>query len=156
MKKLFYLLLFTAFISATGCNNSADEPDVAVDSIEVEPETYMWQASMNDSTGKLEMKRDRPAGLDSLAPQPVIEFLNLTNPNIQLVYLRTSNDTVYVRIPDAQYLTQQMGSTGPMHYTASVVYNLTEVPVINYVNFDMEEGDHAGPGVSRRKDLENR
>jgi hypothetical protein len=156
MKKLLFLFSLSAFVLATSCNNSADTAATEEDSIEIEPETYMWQASMNDSTGKLEMKRDRPAGLDSLAPGPVIDFLNQTNPNIKLVYSKTSNDTCYVSIPDAHYLTQQMGSTGPVHYTASVVYNITEIPGINFVNFDFEEGDHAGPGVWSRKDFEGR
>ena len=151
MKKLLY---FISLVLVFSCNNSADTTAEVIDSAEVEPETYMWQAEMNDSTGRLEMKKERPAGLDSLAAEPVIEFLNATNPNVQLVFASTSHDTIFVKIPDAMFLTQQMGSTGPLHYTATVVYNLTEIPGINFVNFDFEEGDHAGPRTWSRKDFE--
>ena len=122
--------------------------------MEMAAETYMWQAEMNDSTGRLELTKDRPAGLDSLAPGPIVEYLNLVNPNVQLEYVKTSGDTAYVRIPDAMYFTQQMGSSGPFFYFASAVYNLTEVPGIRYVSFDFEEGDHASPGVFTREKID--
>lgn len=150
MKKLLYLLPLCLCLFTVACNNSAETETDEIDSVEIVPQTLLWQAEMNDSTGKLEMTKDKPAGLDSLGPEPIVGFLNQTNPNVQIQYLKTSGDTVYLKIPDAHYLTQQMGSTGPVYFFAAAVYNLTEVPGIHYVNFDFEEGDHATPGVMSR------
>ena len=156
MKKLSFLVIMFSMAVAVSCNNSADTEEEIVDSVEIEPVTYMWQAEPNDSTGEMEMKKERPAGLDSLAAEPVIAFLNQVNPKVQLQYNRLSGDTVFVSIPDANYLTQQMGSSGPRYYFASVVYNLTEVPGIRFVSFDFEEGDHASPGVFRREQFQEK
>ena len=59
MKKLLLLFSVSAFVIATSCNNSADTAATEEDSIEIEPETYMWQASMNDSTAKMFAKAPR-------------------------------------------------------------------------------------------------
>jgi hypothetical protein len=64
-----------------------------------------------------------------------------------LVLIKTSGDTVYLKIPEATYLTQQMGSSGPTMYFANLVYNLTEIPGIKNINVDLLEGDHAQPGT---------
>lgn len=152
MKKLALFLSISVMLIFLSCNNSANEEIAEEDTIEIAPEVYLWTAEMTE--GRLTMTKDRPAGLDSLAPGPIVEFLNQTNPNIKLEYVRTSGDTVFVKIPDATYLTQQMGSTGPTFYLAGVTYNLTEVPGMHYVYLDFEEGDHAGPGVWSRQDFE--
>ena len=152
MKKLTFFLFIATMAIFLSCNNSADEEMVEEDTIEIAPEVYLWTAEMTE--GKLTMTKDRPAGLDSLAPGPIVEFLNQTNPNIRLEFVRSSGDTVFVKIPDATYLTQQMGSTGPTFYLAGVTYNLTEVPGTNFVSLDFEEGDHASPGVWSRQDFD--
>jgi hypothetical protein len=87
---------------------------------------------------------------DSLSPENVIGFLNKNNPHIRLELVKISTDSIYLKIADAMYLTQQMGSTGPTLYFSEVVYNLTEITGIRYVTFDFEEGDHAGPGTFNR------
>lgn len=151
MKRLLFLLPLVLFVMVSGCNNSADTEVEETDSVEIEPMTYLWQADMNDSTGKMVLTKDKPAGLDSLAVGPIIEFLNQTNPNVILEFVKASSDTVFVKIPDANYFTQQMGSTGPAYYFATAVYNLTEIPGIRFVSFDFEEGDHASPGTFTRE-----
>ena len=75
--------------------------------------------------------------------------------NIKLVLIKTSNDTLYVSIPDSEFLGQRMGSAGAQAYMASTTYNLTELKNIKYVNFDMEAGDHASPGTYSRESFEN-
>lgn len=147
MKNLLILISFTALVSSCG-SNSADEPEV------VEEDTvalsYSWKAGLNDSTGELEVKKTELGSPDSLTATSMITFLNTKTPNIQLQFVKISGDTLYVSIPDALYLTQQMGSTGPSLYFAETVYNLTEIPGIRFVNFHFEEGDHAAPGVLHR------
>ena len=144
-----YATLFTAtcfFLIA--CNNKSDQQKAQEDTTAVAT-NYSWSAELNDSSGRLQMKKI-PTGPDSLTIASVIDYLNRSNPNIKLVLSKTSNDTVYINIPEPTYLTQQMGSTGPTMYLASVIYNLTEVQGFRYVTLDFEEGDHAGPGTYNR------
>lgn len=68
-------------------------------------------------------------------------------------YVNRSADTVFVKIDDASQLTQRMGTTGARRYMSELVYALTEVPSINFVDIDFEEGDHAMPGVYKRSDF---
>ena len=135
-------------------NNKADQPatdnDTATAAI-----NYVWQATLNDTSGKLEMKKVEAAGLDSLSAASIVAFINTSDSSVHLDLIKTSNDTVYIKIPDATFLTQRMGSTGSSMYLAGVVYNLTELPGIRYINFDFEEGDHAQPGTLSRDSFNN-
>ena len=152
MKKLFYLAAATFLIASCGNNKSDDETN---EDVEITEQTFVWQSNMDDSTGKLKMSKDKPIGNDSLTTETIIAYLNSANPQVQLEFIKTSNDTIYLRIPSANYLTQQMGSTGPMMYFAAAVYNLTELPGITHVNFDFEEGDHASPSVLNRESFKD-
>jgi hypothetical protein len=152
MKNLFLIPVISVTIAA--CNNSSDKPVPDDGSVSAPELRTSWQATMNDSTGKLEMVSAN-TGPDTLTPAAVIAYLNSINANVQLQEIRTSNDTLYVKIPQAMYLTQQMGSSGPVLFFAEAVYNLTEIPGIRYVNFDFEEGDHASPSTISRETLRN-
>jgi uncharacterized protein YcfL len=66
---------------------------------------------------------------------------------------KVSNDTMFVKISNSKYLTQQMGSSGPEVYMAEVTYNLTEIAGINFVAIMFKEGDHARPGIFSRTDF---
>lgn len=146
MKNYFFLLLASSLLAACG-NNKADQPVVDNDTAN---NIYSWQASLNDSSGRLEMQKVEAIGPDTLSAAAVVAYLNTTNSHVQLALVKTSGDTVYLKIPDAMYLTQQMGSTGPTLYLAQAIYNLTEIHGIKYVNLDFEEGDHASPGTFNR------
>lgn len=152
--KYVIALLFISLLFAN-CNNKADQPGSDADTTNTMRLVYSWQSTLNDSTGRLEMKRVEAAGPDSLSPAAVVTYLNTLNSNVQLALVKTSNDTVYLNIPDAMYLTQQMGSTGPTMYLANVVYNLTEIPGIQYVTLEFEEGDHASPGTLKRESFKD-
>lgn len=151
--KFFLLLFFSSLIIISCGSNKADEPIVEEDSLTAI--NYTWQASLNDSTGKLEMKKAEAADLDSLSTASIVDYINRSDSSIHLDIIKISNDTVYLKIPDAHYLTQQMGSTGPTLYLANVVYNLTEIPGFHYISFDFEEGDHASPGTMSRESFKN-
>lgn len=145
MKKF---ILFTALVSFfMACNNSGKSDETIPDTVVA---VQAWEATLNDSTDKIELNKSVPDGPDSLSVDAVIRFLNLRNPNIQVQYVKQSGDTLYISIPQATYLTQQMGSTGPELFFAESVYNLTEIPGIHYVRYDFEEGDHAQPGLFSR------
>lgn len=139
------LLLFIVSCS----NNKPEEAETPV------AEIYLWEAGLNDSTGLLQMKKIISPVVDSLSVTSVTGYINGEDSNIQLEYVKTSGDTVFLKIPDAEYLTQRMGSSGPTMYLAGVVYNFTEIPGIKYVNLDFEEGDHAQPGTYSRENFSN-
>lgn len=139
------LLLFIVSCS----NNKPEEAETAV------AEIYLWEAGLNDSTGLLQMKKIISPVVDSLSVASVTGYINGEDSNIQLEYVKTSGDTIFLKIPDAEYLTQRMGSSGPTMYLAGVVYNFTEIPGIKYVNLDFEEGDHAQPGTYSRENFSN-
>jgi hypothetical protein len=115
-----------------------------------------WLPTLNDSTGNLQMVRLSPIIGDSLNPRSIISFLNKTDlgnetsHKIYLTLVKTSNDTIYLKIKNSFPLTQSIGTTGAMLYIAGVTYNLTELKTIKYVNLDFEEGDHAVPGTYSR------
>jgi len=149
MKKLLLLFISLNIIASCGRNN-ADQRGEQEDSTEVAENRFIWQATLNDTTGRLEMKHAKSDDTDPLSIQSVIESTNQSNPEIILSFLKTSHDTAYLKIVDAHFLTRQMGSSGATMYIAALVYNLTEIPNINYVNMDFEEGDHAAPGTFTR------
>ena len=158
MKKIFLFFLSAALLISCGTNKT-DTPvsdNDSDDSAEfVSRVNYSWQASLNDSTGKMEMIKIPSDVAGPFLPENIIASINQRNPEIQLEFIKTSSDTVYTKIPNATYLTQQMGSAGPGLYFSSVVYSLTEVPHLHYVNIDFKEGDHAEPGTFSRDDFKN-
>ena len=83
----------------------------------------------------------------------VIQLINENFPGIQMELIKVSNDTVYVKIPNATRLTQEIGNTGAENYFASATFTLTDMKNIKYVNFALQPGDHAEPGVFSREDF---
>lgn len=146
MHRLLFIL--AACMLAVACKNKSDSAEENEDTT-ASIENFYWQSQLNDSTGMLEMTKVTTT--DTISPQAIVAFLNKEHQNIQLEYTRTSNDTVYLRIPDATYLTQQMGSSGPQMYLSKVIYNFTELPGIKEVTLEFEEGDHASPGTFNRE-----
>jgi hypothetical protein len=149
-----YFFIASIFLLMIACHNQADQPFSDKDSAE-KIIKRSWEATINDSTGRLEMKKVETSGPDSLSVPAVITFVNSLYPNVQLVWIKTAGDTVYLKIPEATYLTQQMGSAGPTIYFANAVFNLTEIPGFNYVNFGFDEGDHASPGTFNRENFKD-
>ncbi|MBK6826805.1 MAG: hypothetical protein IPG86_08055 [Chitinophagaceae bacterium] len=143
-----HLFLYGIFLLLASCgSNQTNEPEANNDNL---TEQQSWQASMDDSSGNIILKRTGAPFPDSLSINAVTALLNKHYPDIQLQVLHQSGDTLYVKIPEATYLTQQMGSTGPELYFGEAVYNLTEIPGIRFINFALTEGDHAGPDTYNR------
>lgn len=147
MKKWYVITGLIFFLAACGTNSSDNNAEIN-DSTDLR---QSWQASYIDSTGGYRMEATGTPLPDSLSLPGIIALLNNNYPRVQLSLLKTSADTLYVSIPDASYLTQQMGSTGPEMYFAEAVFNLTEFPGIRFVHFDFEAGDHAGPDTYSRE-----
>lgn len=116
---------------------------------------YSWEAVPDDNSNRLIMKRVHPIPNDSLTAVNIIAEMNSRYDRIRLRLGRISNDTIYVKVIPAGYLTQQMGSSGADIYMTEATYNLTELKNIGYVNFDFTAGDHAAPGTYSRSDFVN-
>ena len=149
MKKYFLFFICTTLLFGCG-NNKADQPGSIDDTAAT---YYLWESALNDSTRRLAMKKVETA--DSISTQSILGFTNKSFPRIRLDLEKISNDTVYLKIDDATFLTQQMGSSGSILYLAAIVYNLTELAGIKYVTLNFEEGDHARPGTYNRESFSN-
>ncbi|MBN8686641.1 MAG: hypothetical protein J0M10_06475 [Chitinophagales bacterium] len=140
MKKMLCLPVFILFLSA--CGNNDTEPEVLPAT-----EISLWKANLD--SGLLRMEKQVVPGLDTITTESIVSYMS--GVNFKPEYVKTSGDTLYLRIADATYLTQQMGSSGAEAWLAELVYNCTEIPGIRFVNLDFEEGDHAQPGTYRRE-----
>jgi hypothetical protein len=88
-------------------------------------------------------------------PARMIAALNEEYPQIKLAAYKMKQDTLFTRITDAVYLTEQMGSTGAADYLADVIINLTSITGVRYVLISFREGSHASPGIWSREDFKD-
>lgn len=161
MKK--YALAILVIISIAACNTKQpDKEAVTTDSLNkitrVDSATqmidahYFWEADQDSPKG-LMMKKSRPISRDSLTTDNLLQVLNNLHSNVILSYVKTSGDTVFVKINKSTYLTQHMGTSGAEAYLAEVTYNLTELTGINFVDINFKMGDHAEPGTYSKTDF---
>jgi hypothetical protein len=167
-KKLLTILSVCLLFFA--CNSSDDNTEET--STEVTNETSVDTVTVNNSSDSALTVTSSPliwtvdeqnpenekmikphVRLDTFSSANLVQLINKNYPDIHLDLLKVSHDTMYVKIPESKKLTQEMGSTGAQNYMASATYTLTEFKNVKYVNFDMKEGDHAGPGVFSREDF---
>ncbi|HWK56861.1 MAG TPA: hypothetical protein VNQ80_05975 [Parapedobacter sp.] len=113
-------------------------------------------AVFDDESEQLEAEKNTDFDRTSLTVDALTLALRTNYPEIELEVDRISNDTLFVRIADASYLTQQMGSSGARVYIMEATYAYTELPDIEVVHFDFAEGDHAIPGNYTRRSFNNR
>lgn len=111
----------------------------------------IWKYDFNEQTEEFEVKQLRSVESDAMSGEIIAEIINKSWPRVQIEFTRTSNDTVFISIPDSEALTQQMGSAGAESFMISTTFSFTELKGINHVSFDFEEGDHARPGVYSRE-----
>ncbi|WP_411272856.1 hypothetical protein [Daejeonella sp.] len=112
-----------------------------------------WNAQINDSTHRFEIKREPAANMTNLQPEDIVDAINLKYPEIKLIWVKLEGTKAYVSIVDATYLTQRAGSDGAQAYLAEATYSLTELEGIVEVEFSFKEGDHARPGIYKRSNF---
>jgi len=144
------------------CNNDSasdkENPEDTMITDEVvsfPPDRLPWVSEFDTIKNEFYLKQQRKVNPDSLTADNLISDLNAAWENVKMVLLKLSNDTLYVSIPESEFLGQQMGSAGAQAYMASTTYSLTELKGIKYVNYSMQAGDHASPGTYSRKSFEN-
>lgn len=113
-------------------------------------------AVFDDESEQLQAQKNPDFDRTSLTLDALTLALRTNYPEIGLEVDRISNDTLFVRIADASYLTQQMGSSGAQVYIMETTYAYTELPNIDVVHFDFAEGDHAIPGDYTRHSFNGR
>ncbi len=82
--------------------------------------------------------------------QGIIDELNERNREVNsplLLLKKVEGRVVHVGVSDDGKLTAGMGSTGAAAYVQTALYSLTSLEEVDCVHFDIEEGDHAGPGT---------
>jgi hypothetical protein len=146
----YFKTIFLVAIVFTSCNNAANEnnsedtvviqqdPPVVADSITT------WQF---DSDTDVPVKSGKKY-FDSLTAEKLVSFTSTDK--VKLEFVKISQDTIFVRIKDSEFLSQRMGTTGARSFLSVATYMLTELKGIHYVNFDFTEGDHAVPGTYNR------
>ena len=166
MKLFKYLPGIFLFLSCTGNNSDVKVPGVdsskiADTSITIfaHPDSayeivsakayYVWDVNMEKKT----LKKNPALTTVSVNVDSVINGLNMQYEDILLEKTAIKKDTLKLRIRDSDFLTNQMGSSGPDQYLSQAVINLTSVPGIKYVQIDFKEGNHASPGTWSRKDF---
>jgi hypothetical protein len=96
--------------------------------------------------------KNRKVSPDTLTPEKLVKLINsCSSKETRLDFVKISQDTIFVKIKDSQFLTQRMGSSGADDYMTTSTFTLTELKDIKYVNYDFEEGDHAAPGTYSRQ-----
>ena len=158
-----FIILCLFVLSA--CNNSADQESkkdsahllYPVDSNDVDivelgkEDFYNWKVDNEEKT----IRKNPKLGDDVLGVDTLIIGLNELYPRVQLEKVKLSNDTLYTRIKNADFLTEQMGSSGSEQYIAQAVLNLTSANGVKYVRIDFEMGSHAMPGVWSKEDFKD-
>jgi len=158
------LLPFVLVLIASSCQN--ESRNNASEAIHEDPASEIaadmgaplpalpYIAFFDEESEKLEAEKNVDFDQTSLTVDALTLALRTNYPEIGLQVDRTSNDTLFVRIVDASYLTQQMGSSGAQVYMMEATYAYTELPDVKVVHFDFAEGDHAIPGAYTRATFE--
>lgn len=151
MRYFFFLLI--VFIGLKCNNASENEKDLSSKPVEyaIPDSILVW----NVDAEAMIMKRDSNIHDSIITISRVINGLNEKYPQVKLLLLKQGGDTLYVEVPDAIYLGEQMGSAGSMAWFDDVVINLTSIPGINYVSFRMDTHSHAQSAIISRKKYDN-
>lgn len=166
MRKLKFLLLTSLTVLwLSGCRNDSTEgQDETVENVTViEPETEAvpedialpYIVTFDDNTGRLEIEKNPESMTNSYTAEQIAAALNKKYPEIVLHVGERKQDTLELRVDDATYLSQGMGSAGANGYLAEATYSFTSLDSINVVNFLFEPGDHAMPGPYSTKSFDD-
>jgi hypothetical protein len=138
------IIIALTFIFACCSNNDKNVDDIPYgfsDSI------LVWDTNADSMI----MKKDISIPDSLVTIDRIINGLNEKYPEVQLVFLSHSKDTLYTKVPNGEYLGNQMGSAGASAWFADAVINLTSIPGVNYVSFSMDTFSHAGSTIIGRE-----
>ena len=146
MRFIIVIVSILTFIAcSSGDKNAEDVPLAISDTI------LVWEVNADSML----MKKEVLIPDSAITIQRIINGLNEKYPEVQLVFLKQSKDTIYTKVPNGEYLGNQMGSAGASAWFADAAINLTSVPGINYVSFLMDTFSHAGSTIIGREEYKN-
>ena len=135
-------------IDTVANNNSVDSTRTIIN------HSMIWSVEQ-EGPKKDKLKAPDSTQLNTFSSSQLIDLLNQNYPDIHLDFVKVSHDTIYIRIPESNKLTNGIGDTGAENYLASATFTLTELKNVKFVNINMKAGDHAEPGVYSRDDFKN-
>ncbi len=145
-----FLLTF-CYSCNSGTDNNTGETDTTFTSIDsadlMNNGEAIWTMAYDSILKKDRMVKLREVNSDTLTAEKLVAILNATWDEVHIDLIKIAHDTIFIKIPDSNVLTAEMGTTGSNYYMSSVIYTLTELQGIRSVNFDFIEGDHAVPGT---------
>ena len=159
MKTANYIAFIAVLLIASCQSDSSKKSleETAVDSAATADQSKTlvvpWEATLNDSTHMMEIKRNPAANMTNLSYLDIIDALNYKYPQIKLEWVKQEGNIVFLKIEDADYLTRESGTVGARAYLAELTFSLTELEGISKVNLSFKEADHARPGVYEREDF---
>ena len=92
---------------------------------------------------------------DSLSLSKTIDFIN-TNKfcgKIKMELIGTSNDTIFVKIPDSEFLISKIDDILAMDFLSTTTFILTDLQGMNYVNFDLNSDDDYYAGTYSKRSV---
>ena len=138
------IFILAAFLISCGNANSDKTTTEAEEIIYDYPDTLLaWEVNPDS----MQMKRITIFPDSSITVSRIVNGLNDKYPNVHIELLKQSADTVYINIPNADYLGEQMGSAGSSAWFADATINLTSVTGVNYVSYKMDLHSHAESNV---------
>jgi hypothetical protein len=133
-------------------DSTVHQVGIIPDSSAINDSHYFWSTRVDQKNG-LVIERSLPLDEASVSLMGMIDTMNIIYPEITVKFVKSSGDTAFLKIPKSIYLTTHIGSTGAEGYMAELVYNVTEVKGINYVQVNFKPGNHAEPGTYSRTDF---
>lgn len=154
MKKIIPYLFLVATIAS--CNNEAAKEDTnTTGTVATEQQWFatdtliVWDCNAADKERK---KIYIPADSVPLV-EPLLNGINKTYSEVKLKLDHTAADTLYVSIPDADWITNRAGNSFADQYFSFAALNLLEFKGIRHVSFLFKTGSHAQPGTWSSSDF---
>jgi hypothetical protein len=148
------IIIFILVVLLISCSNAENDKRITEpeEVIYGYPDTLLaWEVNPDS----MRMKRVTIFPDSSITVNRIINGLNDKYPNVHIELLKQSVDTLYINIPNSDYLGEQMGSAGSSAWFADATINLTSVPGVNYVSYKMDLHSHAESNVLGRDAYRN-
>ena len=151
MKRIFIFFCVINSLLFVACNSGDETP--ATETIEtVYPDSLLaWRINIDSMV----MIREKFFPDSTITITRIINGLNQSYPDVHVNFIKQSSDTLFVEIPDATYLGEQMGDAGAAAWFADAAINLTSVAGINFVSFKMDRHSHAASTIIGRETYED-
>jgi hypothetical protein len=147
---LVFLMMACNSVDSDGAKQQPDEPLKEQTWFDTDT-LIVWNCDAATETRSRIFKPD-----DSISiPQPFINGINRTWPEAKLLLLAIKSDTISVTIDNEQWLNNKSGNSGAEQYLSFAAMNLLEIKGIQFVQFEIKRGMHAGPSLWKASDFKD-